>query len=341
MNNAETCFDVMAIGNAVVDIFARVNEEFLDTLAFQKGAMHLINTTQAQHIRRQLKPVIQCSGGSAANTSVGISSLGGRSVYVGNIADDSLGRIFLNDINAAGVLYAACIRDNSSNTDSVILSQNLSTACCLVLVTDDAQRTMGTYLGHSVLYPDNIRQDLVSNSQITYFEGYQLDNPGAESTLSKIARMVHESGNKVALSLSDPICVDRNRTEFLNLIRNHVDILFANESEIMAFCQVSTFGDALYTIKELCPIIGLTRGSSGSVVVTPSTTHTISVDPVIAPVDSTGAGDLFASGFLFALLRQKPLALCAYIGNLCAKAVLSHFGAHPKQSLSSVVDLFL
>ncbi|KAF0114685.1 MAG: putative carbohydrate/purine kinase [Rhodospirillaceae bacterium] len=304
-------FDVVTVGNAIMDVLVHVNEAFLATHALHKGTM----------------PAVECSGGSAANTAVGIAALGGQVAYVGKVNDDPLGRAFLYDINTAGV---QCVTPP--------LREGPPTGRCLILVTPDAQRTMNTYLGACVaLGPDDIDPALIQNARITYLEGYQWDAPMAKEAIRKAADLARASRKKVALSLSDPFCVERHRVEFYTLVRYHVDILFANEAEIMSLYQTTTFDDAVQAVRRHCVMAAISRGEKGSVITTADTVHVIDAVPVARVVDTTGAGDLFAAGFLYGLSQDKPPALCARIGSLCAAEIIGHFGARPERSLADWV----
>ncbi len=324
-------FDVVAIGNAIMDVLAYVDDAFLTTHALRKGTMRLIDVDQADYLYNNMQSTIEYSGGSAANTAVGLAALGGQAAFIGKVADDPLGRAFSDEINSCGVHFTTSL-----------LQGGPSTAYCLVLVTPDAQRTMNTYLGACLtLQPDDIDLDLVQSAQITYLEGYQWDLPRAKEVMQRAAQAALASGGKVALSLSDCLCVDRHRAEFLDWVRYHIDILFANEIEIMSLYQVSTFDEALRAAREYGTTVALTRGEKGSVIATTDSVHVICAEPVTSIVDTTGAGDLFAAGFLYGLTRDRPAALCARLGSLCAAEVISHFGVRPIQSLVDLAKMRL
>ncbi len=324
-------FDIVAIGNAIMDVLAYVDDAFLVTHALRKGTMCLVETEQANYLRSYIPSQREIPGGSAANTVVGFSALGGKTAFIGKVADDSLGRAFIRDINAYGVHFA-----------TRKLSNGLSTAYCLVLITPDAQRTMNTYLGAcQTLHPDDIDFELVRNAQITYLEGYQWDIPHAKELMRKVAQVALESGSKVALSLSDFLCVDRHRTALRDWLRFHVDILFANEIEIISLYQVKTFEEALYFARRDCSLVALTRGAKGSVVATPDTVQVMASEPVAKVVDTTGAGDLFAAGFLYGLTRGGSTSLCARLGSLCAAEIINHCGVRPLRPFSDHVKAHL
>lgn len=323
---AET-FHVVGIGNAIVDVLAQASDEFLTQHNLPKGAMTLIDAHQAQRLYAQMGPAIECSGGSAANTMAGVASLGGKAAYIGKVHDDTLGRVFRHDLSAIGVFFG-----------TPALRRGPTTARCLILVTPDAQRTMQTYLGACIeLGPDDIEEDVVANSKITYLEGYLYDPPQAKEAFRKAAKMAHAASRKVALSLSDSFCVNRHRTEFLDFVQSHTDILFANETEITSLFQTDSFDVALQKSRGLCPIVVLTRSSKGSVVVAGEEVHVIDAEKVAEVEDTTGAGDLFAAGFLWAHATGRSLAQAARAGGVCAAEVITHIGARPAQDLAKLV----
>ncbi|MCH8095781.1 MAG: adenosine kinase [Proteobacteria bacterium] len=325
---AESLLDVAGIGNAVVDVIAREQDKFLDDNGLTKGTMTLIDLAEAEALYAKMGPAIECSGGSAANTLAGLASLGGTAAFVGKVRDDDLGGIFRHDIRAVGVEY-----DTPAATDGP------PTARCLVLVTPDAQRTMQTYLGACAeLSPGDIDPKLIKRAKVTYLEGYLWDPPEAKKAFKKAAGIAHEAGNKVALNLSDPLCVDRHRTEFRELIGNHVDILFANETEIVSLCEVGDFNAALQEIRGLCDVAVLTRSDKGSVVITDSDIHILDAEAVDKVVDTTGAGDLYAAGFLFGLTRGCDIPTCGRLGGKAAAAIIGQFGARSEKPLADLLD---
>lgn len=327
----DTRFDVLAVGNAIVDVLAHADDAFLTANGLPKGGMVLIDSEQADRLYSQMGTAVECSGGSAANTAAGIAALGGRAAYVGKVADDALGRIFRHDIGAIGVHY-----------DTLPLRNGRSTARCLVLVSPDAQRTMNTYLGACVeLHPDDIDPDLVRSAAVTYLEGYQWDAPNAKQAILKAARVAEEAGRKVALSLSDSFCVDRHRDEFQNLVHHHIDILFANEDEIKSLYQVSTFGEAVAAVRGHCRVVALTRGPHGSSVIHEGRVLSVAAEPIEHVVDTTGAGDLYAAGFLHGYTTGRDMETCARLGGIAAAEIISHFGARPEASLSDLAKLSL
>ncbi|KZD12773.1 adenosine kinase [Oceanibaculum pacificum] len=323
----ERRFDVLGIGNAIVDVLSRTEESFLAEQKLVKGAMRLIDAAEADRLYGLMGPGVEMSGGSAGNTMHGIASLGGKGAFIGKVRDDALGGIFRHDIQAAGVHFTT-----QPATDG------LPTARCLILVTPDGQRTMNTFLGACVeLTPEDVDVSLVAASAYTYLEGYLWDPPQAKAAFLKAAQMAHEAGRKVALSLSDPFCVERHRQEFRALVEKHVDVLFANEEEIKALFEVSSFDDALQAIRGKVEIAALTRSERGAVVVAGAEVHVIDAEPVAQVVDTTGAGDLYASGFLYGLTRDLPIAVCGTLGAVAAAEVISHFGARPEVSLSALI----
>lgn len=313
-------FDVIGIGNAIVDVIAHSDEAFLRENGLNKGTMTLIDAVQAESLYGLMGMGIESSGGSAANTVVGLAALGGRAAFVGKVRNDQLGGIFRHDITAMGVAF-----------DTPAASKGPPTARCLIFVTPDAQRTMQTFLGVSAeLDPDDIQEDLIADAAITYLEGYLWDPPPAKAAFQKAARIAHEAGNMVALSLSDPFCVDRHRVDFLDLVEGHVDILLANEMELMSLYQVDDFDDALQHVRGHCDVAALTRSEKGAVIISGEEIHVVDAVPVSPVVDTTGAGDLFAAGFLYGLTQGRDLHDSGRIGAICASEVIGHYGARPE-----------
>ncbi|MBV9860017.1 MAG: adenosine kinase [Alphaproteobacteria bacterium] len=318
--------DVLGIGNAIVDVIARADEGFLAEQGLVKGAMALIDSDRADRLYRVMGPGIESSGGSAGNTMAGIASLGGNGAYVGKVRDDGLGEVFRHDMRAAGVQF-----------DTPAAAQGPATARCLILVTPDGQRTMNTYLGASVeLGPEDIDDDLVRAAQITYLEGYLFDPPRAKRAFRKAAAVAHAAGRKVALSLSDAFCVERHRDDFLDLV-SEVDILFANEAEICSLYRTGDFHAAVAAVRGKVAVAALTRSAHGSVVLSGSEEYSVAAAPVSQVVDSTGAGDLYAGGFLFGLTRGLSLPICGEIGSRAAAEIIGHFGARPEVELKALV----
>ena len=320
--------DVLGIGNAIVDVIADAEEDFLAREALVKGTMTLIDAPRADALYQMMGPAIEVSGGSASNTMAGIASLGGKGAYIGKVRDDFLGRVFRHDITAIGVRF-----------ETPAATSGAPTARCLILVTPDGQRTMNTYLGACVdLGPDDIDAEIVAAAGITYLEGYLFDPPQAQNAFRKAAAVAHAAGRQVALSLSDPFCVERHLAAFRDLVDGHVDILFANEAEICSLYETNDFAAAAAAVRGHVTIAVLTRSAAGSVVLAPGAEHRIAAAPVARVVDTTGAGDLYASGFLYGLTLGLPLPICGEIGSLCAAEIISHVGARPEVKLSELVD---
>jgi len=322
-------YDVVGIGNAIVDVLSHENDDFLIRHGMNKGTMALIDADTADRLYADMGAGLECSGGSAANTIAGLASLGGRGAFIGKVRDDVLGGVFHHDIKAVGVHF-----------QTTPASRGASTARCLIHVTADAERTMNTYLGACVeLGPLDVDEDVVRAAQVTYLEGYLWDKEDAKAAFVKAAEVAHAAGRDVALSLSDPFCVDRHRESFLGLVASHVDILFANEDEICALYQVGNFDTALQQVRGHCKVAALTRGAKGSVVISGDEIHIVDCDPVDHVVDTTGAGDAYAAGFLFGYTNgfADDLAHCARMGGVCAAEIISHFGARPETPLNDVV----
>lgn len=323
---AETRFHVAGIGNAIVDVLVHADDALLASLKLTKGVMTLVDATEAERIYACLPPGVECSGGSAANTMVGIASLGGKAAYVGKVKQDQLGQVFGHDIRSAGVAF-----QTSEAVDGP------STARCFVLVTPDAQRTMLTYLGACIeLAPSDVDEQLIAQSEVTYLEGYLYDPPLAKKAFLKASEAAHKAGRLVSLSLSDPFCVDRHRAAFQELVSGHVDILFANEAEITSLYQTSDFDEAVRQVRGHARVAAITRGAKGSVVVTEDDVHVVAAQSGVTVVDTTGAGDLYAAGFLYGFTQGRDLATCAVLGGLAAGEVISHIGARPERPLAQL-----
>jgi sugar/nucleoside kinase (ribokinase family) len=318
--------DVLGIGNAIVDVIAHADDAFLDAQSMPKGGMALIDEERAEAIYEAMGAGIQASGGSAGNTIAGIASLGGKAGYIGKVKGDPLGHVFTHDLRAMGVHF-----------DTPAATEGPATARCLILVTADAQRTMNTFLGACVnLTPDDIDEQIVASAGITYLEGYLFDPPHAKEAFRKAARIARDAGRKVALSLSDSFCVARYRDEFRALIDEHIDILFANEDEIMALYE-SDLDTAIAAVSKSAGIAAITLGAKGSMIVSGSERIAVPVAHVSQVVDTTGAGDLYAAGVLHGLSRGLPLAECGRLGSIAAGEIISHFGARPETPLASLI----
>jgi sugar/nucleoside kinase (ribokinase family) len=324
---ASARYDVLGFGNAIVDVIARAEEDFLLSQGMRKGTMALIDEARAEAIYDAMGPAVEMSGGSAANTIVGLSSLGSRGAFVGKVKDDVLGRAFSHDIRAAGVKF-----------ETVPASNGASTGRCYVLVTPDGERTMNTYLGAAQdLHPADIDAETVAASLIIYLEGYLWDPKNAKDAFLKAAKIAHEAERTVALTLSDAFCVDRWREEFLHLMRSRtVDLIFANEAELQSLYQTSDFNAAVAALRADIDVAVVTRSEKGCLVIGPDGTEAVPAFPVASVVDTTGAGDLFAAGFLSGLARGADDRTCGRLGALAAGEVIQHLGARPEISLAAL-----
>jgi adenosine kinase len=321
--------DVIGIGNAIVDVIARTEDDFLVKQGMRKGTMALIDEARAAAIYDAMGPAIEISGGSAANTIVGVASLGARAAFVGKVKQDLLGRVFAHDIGAAGVDFA-----------TPPAATGPSTGRCYVLVTPDGERTMNTFLGAAQdLHPGDIDPDAIASARITYLEGYLWDPPHAKEAFVKAAKIAHAAERTVALTLSDVFCVDRHRGEFLDLIRSGaVDVVFANERELHSLYETADFDAALAALRQDARLAVITRSEKGCLVVTREETDAVPAVPVDRVVDATGAGDLFAAGFLVGLARAADYRTAARLGALAAAEVIGHLGARPETSLKALAE---
>ncbi len=320
--------DVLCLGNAIVDIIAPVDDDFLLAQNVAKGGMNLIHEQRAEQLYGAMGAVTVVSGGSAANTAVGIASLGARAGYVGKVRDDEVGGLFARDLRATGVAF-----------DTAPAGEGPATARSFILVTPDGQRTMNTYLGACQnLTVGDIDEPTVRAAGIVYLEGYLWDPPAAKQAFVKAAGIAHAEGRRVALTLSDSFCVDRYRAEFLDLMRTGtVDIVFSNESELHALYQTADFDTALAALRAERNVLGVvTRGAEGSVVATREAAVAVGAFAIDRLVDSTGAGDLFAAGFLAGLSQGQDHRACARLGALAAAEVIQHLGARPATSLADL-----
>ncbi len=320
-------FDVLGIGNAIVDVLARKDDDFLAAQNMAKGSMSLIDEPRAKAIYDAMGPATKISGGSAANTIVGVASFGGRAAFVGKVKDDELGKAFSHDIRAAGVSF---------NTPPA--KDGPSTACSYILVTPDGERTMNTYLGAAQnLTPADVNEDEVASAAITYLEGYLWDPTDAKEAFRKAARIAHGAGRQVALTLSDAFCVGRYRAEFLDLIKTKtVDLVFANEAELKSLYETSDFDTALSVLRKDAKLAVVTRSEKGAVVASAEKTESVPAFPIERVVDATGAGDLFAAGFLHGFAKGLPHIDAAKLGAMAAAEVISHIGARPEKKLADL-----
>jgi sugar/nucleoside kinase (ribokinase family) len=320
-------YDVLGIGNAIVDVIARAEDDFLVKQGMHKGTMVLIDEARAQAIYAAMGPAVESSGGSAANTIVGVAGFGARASFVGKVRDDGLGRTFAHDIRAANVAF-----------DTKPASSGPSTARCYIMVTPDGERTMNTFLGAAQdLTPGDIDDAQVASAAVTYLEGYLWDPPKAKEAFVKAAQIAHKNSRRVALTLSDAFCVDRYRTEFLDLIRKGtVDIIFANERELHSLYETADFDSAVRALRSDAKLAVVTRSEKGCVVVSRDAVESVAAEPVEKVADVTGAGDLFAAGFLVGLARGKDHRTSARLGGLAAAEVIQHIGARPAVSLKAL-----
>jgi len=319
---------VLGVGNAIVDILSQAEDAFIEQQGMVKGGMGLVDEARAHEIYGLMGSAVEASGGSAANTIAGIASFGGRTAFIGKTKNDEFGQIFRHDLKSLGVHY-----------DTPAASDGIATARCLILVTPDAQRTMNTHLGACTnLGPDDIDPELVAASSITYLEGYLFDPPQAKDAFRKASRLARGAGRKVALTLSDSFCVERYHDEFLGLIEEHIDILFANEAEIKALYPGSSLKEAVAALAGRVEIAAITRSERGSILAHGEERVKVPAQPIDELVDTTGAGDLYAAGVLYGLTRGLPLAECGRLGSIAASEVIGHYGARPVTSLRTIAQ---
>ncbi len=324
----ELSFDVVGIGNAIVDVLTQADDALVEAQGLPKGSMTLIDGQRAENLYAQMGPAREISGGSAANTLAGVAALGGRAAFIGKVRNDQLGGIFRHDIRAAGVHF-----------ETPPATSGPPSGRCLIFVTPDAQRTMATFLGAATeLGPDAVDPEVIAAAKVTYMEGYLFDPPAAKEAFVRAAEIARGAGRKVSLTLSDPFCVERHRTAFRDLVEHHVDVLFANEHEICALYEVSDFDAALQAVRHHCEVAALTRSERGSVVLAGDEIHVVDAAPLDRLVDTTGAGDLYAAGFLFGYTRGDSLYDCGRIGAIAAAEVISHFGARPEVDLARYLE---
>ncbi len=320
-------FDVIGIGNAIVDILVQTKDSFLKAKSLTKGSMVLLDEKQAEQLYGSIEHGHKTSGGSAANTLAGLAQLGSKSGFIGRVRDDSLGEIFTQDIRSAGACY-----------ETPPALEGPATARCLIFVTPDAQRTMCTYLGASVLLePKDLDLSMVKKTKVLYLEGYLWDNPAAKRAFIAAAETCKSAGGKVALSLSDSFCVERHRESFLNLVNNHIDILFANESEIISLYQAKDLKMAINNVRDRCEVTALTCGEKGSIILSEDNTYEINPYKMGTLIDTTGAGDLYAGGFLYGYTAGQDLIKCGAIGSLCAGQIVTQLGSRSQVPLKSLL----
>ncbi len=316
-------YDVVAVGNAIVDILKTVPDTFLAEENIARAAMTLIDEDRANHLTSRMDGAVMAAGGSAANTVTGVASFGGKAGYIGKVADDELGARFTSEFRAAGVTY-----------DTAPRSTPPASARCLIAVTPDGQRSMSTYLGASTLLsPADIDAKLIAEGKVLFLEGYLFDRDEAKAAFVHAAEIARGAKRQVSLTLSDTFCVERHRDSFRHLVAGHVDILFANENEILSLYEESDLGAALEQARKACPIVAVTRSAIGSLIATSDATIEIKAFPVEHVVDTTGAGDLYAAGFLYGHARGRTLKECGALASLAAAEVISHMGPRPETSL--------
>ena len=326
---SQTRIDVLTLGNAIVDVLAHTDEAFLLQKKVHKGAMQLIDEARAEELYGDMGPAVIVSGGSGANTAAGVASFGVKAGFIGKVKNDETGKLFAHDLKAIDVHY-----------DVTLAEDGPATARSFILVTPDGERTMNTYLGACQnLTPDDVNPETVRASSIVYLEGYLWDPPAAKEAFRKAVKIAHEAGNKVALTLSDAFCVDRYRDEFLGLMRDgSLDILFANIHELQSLYGTSDANSALAALREENVLGAITRSAQGALIVSRGETKAVPAFPVERVVDTTGAGDLFASGFLAGLVKNLDLADCARLGGLAAAEIISHLGARPQANLRELAQ---
>lgn len=320
-------YDVTGIGNAIVDVLSFVEDDFLHKNQLTKGSMLLVDEARSKQLYAQMGQATECSGGSVANSLAGLASLGARTAFIGKVKNDQLGSIFTHDMRTVGVHF-----------ECKPASDGPSTANCLVCVTPDAQRTMATYIGacSNVAEPD-IDEQAINESAVLYIEGYLWDTEHAKAAIRKAMKLARGAGRKVAFTLSDTFCVDRHRAEFLEMIASDIDILFANEAEAKALYETADINEALGKIRGACETVAVTRSEKGSVILTENEAHDAPAQTVHRVIDTTGAGDLYASGFLFGLTRGWDMGSCAMLGNCCAAEIIQQVGARSLRPLRELV----
>ena len=325
MTQSDSPLDVVCIGNAIVDVLVRADDATIGRLDLVKGAMTLIDDARAHELYAKMGPAVEASGGSAANTAAGIASFGGAAAYVGKVAPDQLGEVFTHDIRAIGVEFTSRPDPNGPPT-----------ARSFIFVTPDAERTMNTFLGACVhLSPGDIDPQQIGRAAITYMEGYLWDKDAAKAAFLRAAQVAHQAGRQVSLTLSDAFCVERHRDSFLDLIRGHIDVLFANEEELLSLYQCATFDEGLQHVRADCAIAALTRSEKGAVIGAGDEVHVIDAEPTEVS-DTTGAGDQFAAGFLYGLTNGRDLATSGRLGAIAAAEVIDHLGPRPAVSLAEL-----
>jgi sugar/nucleoside kinase (ribokinase family) len=328
---ADGALDVVGVGNALVDVLSHEEDAVVTKLGLERGVMTMVDHDEAERVYAAQGPSVELSGGSAANTIAGLASFGATAGFIGKVGNDAFGDVFAHDLAALGVQFSAARADGSGPTGR-----------CHVIVTPDADRTMCTFLGVAGgLHRDDIDEALIGRARVTYLEGYLFDQPAAKEAFRQAAAVAHRSSRRVALSLSDPFCVHRHREEFLQLVEYSVEVLFANEEEICALYEVDDFDAALQQVRRHTDIAALTRGKHGSVIVSGDEVHLVDAVPVERLVDTTGAGDQYAAGFLYGLTQEHDLVTCGRLGSLAAGEVISHLGPRPETPLRALAAQLL
>ena len=324
----DTTYDVVGLGNAIVDVIDAVSDQFLVDWDIRKDGMTLIEEDRARDLTREARSALVTPGGSGANTIAGIGSLGGKAAYIGKVADDELGKIFRKDMTEDGIWF-----------DTVPLAEGPATARCIIFVTPDGARSMNTYLGASVMFsPADVNEDVVRAGKILYLEGYLFDRDEAKAAFVHASEVARAAGRKVSLTLSDNFCVDRHRESFRHLIKSHVDLLFANEAELLSLYETDDFDAAVEALRADQALAAVTRSEKGSVIIGEGEPIEVAAEPVADVVDTTGAGDQYAAGFLYGYSRELPLTLCAKLGHIAAAEVIQHYGPRPEVSLKELAD---
>jgi len=325
---------VLGVGSPLVDVLASATDEQLAAADLVKGSMALVDLARAESIYESMGTTVEVSGGSAANTMAGVAALGGVAGFVGKVADDELGKVFIHDIAASGVEFHPVVAASADGDPGAADAEARGTGRCLVLVAEDAERTMATHLGvATTIGPDDVPAAMVGRAEILYLEGYLWDLPPAKEAMRRAIGIAHDHEGSVALSLSDPFCVERHQREFLDLVRDDVDVLFGNEEEVTRLFGASSLSGAIDAAEETGVLVALTLGAQGSVVMTPGGPRSVPAAPVERVLDTTGAGDLYAAGFLYGLTHGASPEVCAQLGGLCAAEVISHLGARPQEDL--------
>jgi sugar/nucleoside kinase (ribokinase family) len=319
-------YDVAAIGNAIVDVIAPCDDAFITDNGLLKGAMQLVDEAQSAAVYAKMKAGLETSGGSAGNTIAGVASFGGKAAYLGKVADDTLGKVFAHDMRAVGAHF-----------DVAPLSGGKATAVSMINVTPDGQRTMCTFLGASTEFTDaDVDKDVIEGAKIVYLEGYLFDAEAARRAFAKAAGLAHGAGRMIALTLSDGFVVERHRKGLMGFIEGQVDVLFANEDELTALFETDDFDKAIEALRPHVKLAAVTRGAAGSVILSGGERLSVKAEPVEKVVDTTGAGDQYAAGFMFGLARGRPLQQCGKLASLAAAEVISHYGPRPQVSLKDL-----